>query len=113
MMDAPLTIDIVAAKDGTATIVRLVGPVVIAHLFPLQTALRKQTASLVVLDMVSVPYIDSSGLGAVLNCYVSLEKNGRKLALAGVNERVRALLELTRVEDILSLYPDVESALGS
>ncbi len=49
----------------------------------------------------------------MLNCYVSLEKNGRKLALAGVNERVQALLELTRVEDILSLYPDVESALGS
>jgi anti-sigma B factor antagonist len=112
-MDAPLTIDVVAAKDGTASIMRLTGPVVIAHLFPFQTALRKQNADLVVLDMTGVPYIDSSGLGAVLNCYVSLQRNGHKLALACVNERVRALLELTRVEELLNLYPDVDTALNS
>ncbi len=112
-MEAALTIDIVAAKDGTAAIVRLAGPVVIAHLFPLQTALRKQTASVVVVDLNEVPYMDSSGLGALLNCYVSLERNGRKLALAGVNERIQALLDLTRVTGILTIYPDVETALNS
>jgi anti-sigma B factor antagonist len=112
-MDEALTIEIVPHKDGSVTVVRLVGPVVIAHLFPLQTALRKQTASVVVLDMTQVPYMDSSGLGAVLNCYVSLERNGRKLALAGVNERVQALLELTRVNGILRIHPDVETAANS
>lgn len=109
MPDAPLNIS-TSAPSSNATVLKLDGPLVITHLFQFQTALRAQTAPKVVLDLSNVPYMDSSGLGAILNAYVSAKKNGRALVLAGVNDRVNALLQLTKVDAVLKIYPDVDSA---
>ncbi|MGA7709498.1 MAG: STAS domain-containing protein [Acidobacteriaceae bacterium] len=42
--------------------------------------------------------------------YVSAEKNGRKLALAGVTDRVLSLIRMTRVDSVLKMFPSVEAA---
>jgi hypothetical protein len=42
--------------------------------------------------------------------YVSAEKNGRKLALASVTDRVLSLIRMTRVDTVLKMYPTVEAA---
>ena len=54
--------------------------------------------------------MDSSGMGAIINYYVSAQKNGRKLILAGVNERIYALLELTNTTKLLKVVPTVAEA---
>lgn len=113
MTDAPLLIHRRPDVPAHAAILELEGPVVISHLFHFQTALRSETAKLVVLNLAGVPYMDSSGLGAILNGYVSAEKNGRKLVLSGVSDRVHALLTLTKVDTILKLYPDAEAAIAA
>jgi hypothetical protein len=41
--------------------------------------------------------------------YVSAEKSGRKLALAGVTDRVLSLIRMTRVDTVLSMFPTVEA----
>ena len=112
MTDAPLLIHKRPDVPAHDVVLDLEGPVVIAHLFHFQTALRGQSAKLIVLDLSKVPYMDSSGLGAILNGYVSCEKNGRRLVLCGVSERVHALLSLTKVDTILKIYPDAEAAIG-
>ena len=89
---------------------RLHGPLTLSSLFALQDGLRSQTAHLTILDLSGVPYIDSAGLGTILIYYVSAEKNGRRLALAGVNERVASLIRMTRVDTVLSMFPTVEAA---
>jgi hypothetical protein len=48
-----------------------------------------------------------------MNCYVSAEKNGRKVLLAGGNHRIHALLEMTRVHLILKNYPTAAEAEAS
>jgi hypothetical protein len=48
-----------------------------------------------------------------MNCYVSAEKNGRKLLLAGANERIHALLQMTRVHLILKNYATAADAEAS
>ena len=54
------------------------------------------TPQVLILDFSETPYMDSAGLGLVMNSYVW--RSGRKLLLAGVNERVSELFEdLTRV----------------
>jgi anti-sigma B factor antagonist len=112
MPDAPLTIT-TSQPSPAASVLKLEGPLVIVHLFQFQTTLRAQTSALIVLDLSGVPYMDSSGLGAILNGYVSAQKNGHRVVLAGVNDRVKALLQLTKVDSILKLFPDTESALAS
>lgn len=109
MSDAPLAIA-QSSPNASTIVLKLDGPLVIAHLFQFQKTLREQTSPLTVLDLSGVPYMDSSGLGAILNGYVSAQKNGRKLVLAGVSDRVRALLQLTKVDTVLQSYPDAASA---
>jgi anti-anti-sigma factor len=112
MTDAPLKITVDSSLGAETSVVRLEGPIVISHLFPFQTELRRQTAKLIVLDLSGAPYMDSSGLGAILNAYVSAQKNGRRLVLSGANERIRALLQLTKVDTIVKTYPSVEAAVA-
>ena len=113
MPDAPLNISTSPDSTDAASVLVLEGPIVIAHLFQFQTRLREQTTPKIVLDLAGVPYMDSSGLGAILNAYVSAQKNGRAVLLAGVNDRVKALLQLTKVDAILKIYPDVAAAIAA
>ncbi|MGO8720675.1 MAG: STAS domain-containing protein [Acidobacteriaceae bacterium] len=110
MRDEPLTIETSPGSRADAIVLRLSGPLTLRTLFSLQEALHAQTAPLTILDLSQVPYINSAGLGAVLMFYVSAEKNGRKLALTGVTERVLSLIRMTRVDTVLSMFPSVEAA---
>ena len=75
--------------------------------------LREKVGSLVeagklniVLDMASVPGIDSACLGEILHCHISVTKKGGELKLANVSEKLRVLLTRTKIawvhEDLLS-----------
>lgn len=63
-----------------------------------------------IVDMSGVTYMDSAGLGCLINLYVSAEKNEQKFALAGANHRVQALLETAKVHTMLLNYPTLAAA---
>jgi anti-sigma B factor antagonist len=60
--------------------------------------------------MSEVPYMDSAGLGLLTNYFVAAEDEHRRFLLACVNERVLSLLEMTKVDQVLKMYPSVEAA---
>lgn len=77
---------------------------------------RQQQPAILVVDMSLVPSIDSSGLGVLIGIYVSFEKTGRRLFLAGINDRIQGLFRTCKVEGVFACYPtvaDVEQALIS
>ncbi len=110
MRDDALTIETLPGSRSDAIVVRLKGPITLSTLFPLKDALGALTSRLIILDMSQVPYVDSAGLGTVLMFYVSAEKNGRKLMLSGVTDRVLSLIRMTRVDTVLSMFPSIEAA---
>ena len=110
MQQDPLSIQAREGKSPDTRILQIEGPLTLSNLFKFQAELRKETAPLTVLDMTGVPYMDSAGMGAVLNFYISSQKNGRKIVLAGVTERVHALLELTNTNKLLKMVPTVADA---
>jgi anti-sigma B factor antagonist len=63
-----------------------------------------------ILDLAGVPYMDSAGMGVIMNYYVAAQGGGRKFIVAGVNDRVRALLEMTKVDSVLKICDSVEAA---
>ncbi|MFC6688486.1 STAS domain-containing protein [Jhaorihella thermophila] len=65
----------------------------------------------VVLDLTSVDFIDSSGLGAIVATMKMLGQ-GRRLDLAGLTPLVEKVFRLTRMDTIFRLYPDRETALA-
>lgn len=99
--------------DGThegVRIIKLNGPLTIATMFPLQEELRGMKPALLIFDLSDTTYMDSAGLGMLINYYVAAEKSGRKMALAEANERVDALLVLTKVRELLRSVKSVEEA---
>jgi anti-anti-sigma factor len=110
MRDEPLTVEVVPGSRAETVVLQLRGPLTLSTLFALQDALRFQPANLTILDLSQVPYMDSAGLGTILISHVSAEKNGRKLVLAGVSERISSLIHMTRVDSVLHVSPTVEDA---
>lgn len=110
MSNEPLTMETCAGQAEGCRILRLQGPLTLQGVFAFQTALRTDPPPALVLDLSSVPYMDSAGMGAIINYYVSCQRSGRKLVVAGVSPRVLELFKMTKVDGLLTVVPTVEEA---
>jgi anti-sigma B factor antagonist len=110
MENEPLTIEIVPTKNLDARVIALQGPVTINTLFDFQQELRSVTSRVTILEMLGVPYMDSAGMGAIINFYVSCQKHGRKLIVCGLNYRVIELFKLTNVDQLITIVDDLAEA---
>lgn len=109
--DGPLTIDRADGKNPGTRIFRLSGPLTLRNLFELQSELRSAALPpLTVIDLTDVPYMDSAGMGLVMNHYVRCTTNGAKLVVSGANSRVIDLFKVTKVDTVLPLVPSIEAA---
>ena len=99
-------------RDGTM-ILKLAGPLTISTIFGFQNELRAMTPEVLIVDLSETPYMDSAGLGLIMNSYVSAQDHQRKLLLAAVNERIQALFEMTKVSGVLPVFATVEAAEAS
>jgi anti-sigma B factor antagonist len=98
-----------AQSASGATVMSLIGPVTLNTLFEFQDALRKEQSGGLIIVLTDVPYMDSAGLGAILSAYASCQRHKRKFALAGISERVMALLRMTKVDGLVPRYDTVEA----
>ncbi|WP_263416653.1 STAS domain-containing protein [Terriglobus albidus] len=110
MPPVPLKIDTAPGALEGILIMRLSGSLTLGDLPKLQAAAKASTEALVVLDMSGVPYVDSAGLGAIMNFHLAAQKQGRRLAVAAPQQRIAALMELTKVNTVLKVYPTIADA---
>jgi len=106
MRDEPLTIRDLGVQHGTRWL-KLSGPLTMSTLFDFQTLVRSNERTNLGLDFAEVPYIDSAAVGALVGAYVRQQKNGHKVTLSVVNQRVRATLQVTQVEKLFE-YSDAQ-----
>ena len=105
-----LTIQSVAGSHTSRRIVKLTGPLTLSTLVEFQDAIRAEQADALILDVSQVSYMDSAGLGSLVNAHVSCVKGGRRLALVGVTGRVQSLLKTTRVYQVFVTFPSLAEA---
>ena len=67
----------------------------------------------VVIDLSGVDWMNSSGLGILIGSLISLRNNGGNLKLAQVTERIRNLLQITKLDAVFDSYGTVEEAIES
>jgi anti-sigma B factor antagonist len=102
--DPPLTFDMTEGRPAGTRIFRLAGPLTLRNLFEFQASLRSEPhPRATVLDLSGVPYMDSAGMGAIVNFYVHCQKEGTELAVAGVSDRVMELFKLTKVDTVIPI----------
>ena len=111
MWDEKLTIaDAQGAPEGQR-ILQLNGPITITTFFGLRDTVRaEKTAQTVILDFSQVPYVDSAGVGAIVNAHVSCLNSGRNLVLVAVQDRIKTLMKNTRVDEVLTIFPTLQEA---
>jgi len=110
MTGEQLEVETLAGARGGQRVLRLSGPLTMATVSVLHGAIREQPAASLIIDLSQVPYMDSSGLGALIQAYVSHQRGGGRIALAGANQRATALLQMTNVEQLFSIFPTLAEA---
>jgi anti-anti-sigma factor len=110
MYNEPLTFDVVPGQTPDTRIFRLHGPITLANLFEFQMVLNGGSEKVTIVDFTESEYMDSAGLGALLNYYVSGKRRGKTLRLVAVNYRVGELLKLTSAHTLIKAYDTVAAA---
>jgi anti-sigma B factor antagonist len=102
MHDDNLAIEELPPTPNGDAVWRLTGRLVITSFFEFQERARVDKSKTLALDFSGVPYIDSTGIGALMSIPASRQKDGRRLLLVAVQPRVRAALQITKVEQFFS-----------
>lgn len=64
----------------------------------------------VIIDFHKTGYLDSSGLGALCSVRRSFRLAGRELLVCGLNDDLKTLFELTKLDSMFAAYADVAAA---
>lgn len=65
------------------------------------------------IDFGRTGYIDSSGLGALVSLSKRVRELGGELRLSGLNEDLRSLFELTKLDTLFSISDSTKQALAA
>lgn len=65
------------------------------------------------IDFTKTGYIDSSGLGVLVSLSKKIRDEGGDLRLAGLNEDLRTLFELTKLDTLFAITDSAQEALAA
>ncbi|MFC2130835.1 STAS domain-containing protein [Bacteroidota bacterium] len=75
--------------------------------------LNQQGIKCVVVNLQNVKMINSSGLGMLVGGLNTLKKNDIKMLLAGLSEKIDVLLNMTHLNQVFTIFNNVDDALES
>lgn len=108
--------DIQEQRQGAVTVVKPIGPLVLADAEQFRTHLHDVMSRCLgrfVIDASAVPYVDSPGLEALASVTDDLSAGGRALRMCGAGETLREVLDLTGLGGRFEFYDDATTAVRS
>ena len=100
---------------GRSAVVDATGEIDLNCSLDFQQALLKlldQQPERVVINMVDVSYMDSSGVASLVKLLSRVRKAGVSLRLAALSDRVRSVFEITRLDSVFDIRADEQEALA-
>jgi anti-anti-sigma factor len=87
------------------------------HVSPVVTeslnAMIKKKPEWIVIDLSRATYIDSAGMAALILAMQEVEAYGGKFFLTGLQEILRSIFEISRLDRTFRIFPDVDVALAA
>lgn len=74
--------------------------------------LSQEMVRIIVLDLSDLDFIDSNGLGGIIAAHLKSRHYRGTLRVVNPNAAIRDLLAVTRLTQLFTIYPDVESAVA-
>ena len=97
-------LDLATDKTPTETIVHCTGRITSDTAQSLKTTVKPllSESKTIVLDLMNVNYMDSSGLGTIVGLYVSAKNAHCELKLTNLNKLVKDLFSITRLGELMA-----------
>ncbi|MFV1986183.1 MAG: STAS domain-containing protein [Gemmatimonadota bacterium] len=102
-------------RVDTVTVVTAEGELTVGNRGEFKETVLAQLASgadTFVIDFASTGYIDSSGLGVLVGLSKRIRQDGGRLRIAGLNEDLRTLFELTKLDALFQISETRAAALA-
>jgi anti-sigma B factor antagonist len=104
----------VVSKKDDVTVVDVEGQLIVGNRQELKQSVLEQLEGgdrKFIIDFVNTGYIDSSGLGVLVSLSKKIREQGGELRLSSLNEDLRTLFELTKLDTLFRIADTREQAL--
>lgn len=101
-----------ANSDGDRTVIRLSGRLSIETVHNFVQTLRPEPAARLILDVEGVSFLDSAGVGALVQLFVHRRNLGQAFALTRLTKQSTAVIQVAGLSKLLPIYATVEEALA-
>ena len=102
------------SKSGEVTLIEVEGQLIVGNRQELKQQVLEQLEGgdqKFVIDFANTGYIDSSGLGVLVSLSKKIREQGGELRLSSLNEDLRTLFELTKLDTLFRITDDKAQAL--
>jgi anti-sigma B factor antagonist len=103
-----------AEQRGAATVVIPAGEIDLNASPVLRQELKRVNAERpqrLIVNLAAVPYMDSSGVATLVEAMQMARKNSARLVLCGMQEKVRSIFEIARLDTVFTIVADVDAAM--
>jgi anti-sigma B factor antagonist len=103
---------------GAVTIIDIDGPITLGdgdtdRLGDKVRSLLQQGRKQLIANLAKVSYMDSAGLGELVQAYTTVSRQGGSLKLVGVTKRLNDLLVITKLATVFDSYESEAAAVAS
>src|SRR5229473_4327982 len=101
MPTSRLELEKLRAKDGSHLVTRLNGRLSLETVHNFIQTLRPEPATHLILDMSGVSFLDSAGVGALVQVFVHRRNAGKSFAVAGLTKQGHAVMQVAGLTKLL------------
>jgi len=113
MTPATLEFEKQPASTEAQLILRLNGKLSLETVHSFISQLRPEPTPALVLDMSGVSFLDSAGVGALVQLFVHRKSSGKRFALAGLTPQGVAVMQVSGLVKLLPIYSTAAEALAA
>ena len=74
--------------------------------------IKKEGIEKIIIDLKSVPYLDSSGVGFIISLLKFMRQKEGKMVITNLNEKVKRVCELTKLDEVIDVYESIDRAVA-
>jgi anti-sigma B factor antagonist len=103
-------------QDGKVTVIELSGEIDVKcapQLKDLLQGLIDEGKKQLLVDLIGVPFMDSTGLGIFVNAFKRIQQTGGAIKFASPQEELSKVFSLTQTDKVFSVFDSVDEGLIS
>jgi anti-anti-sigma factor len=101
-----------AGSNGSRIVIRLNGKLSLETVHNFIQSLRPEPSPQLILDLSGVSFLDSAGVGALVQLFVHRRNLGQTFALAGLTKQSSAVIQVAGLTKLLPIHASVAEALA-